>query len=119
MPGVTSASRDLKKLLGNPKIIFVLGKFEKLKFKFFTGGPASGKGTQCELIKKEYGVVHLSTGNMLRAAVAAGTEVGIAAKEYMNAGKLVPDEVIIGVVSSSLLFMKRIWVFIWQVGSFE
>ncbi len=66
------------------------------------GAPASGKGTQCELIKEKYGVTHLSTGDMLRAAVAAGSEVGTLAKEYMDAGKLVPDEVIIGVVSSSL-----------------
>lgn len=63
------------------------------------GAPASGKGTQCELIKEKYGVVHLSTGDMLRAAVAAGTEVGMQAKDFMDAGKLVPDEVIIGVVS--------------------
>jgi hypothetical protein len=63
------------------------------------GAPASGKGTQCEIIKKNYGVVHLSTGDMLRAAVAAGTEVGKQAKEFMDAGKLVPDSVIIGVVS--------------------
>ena len=63
------------------------------------GAPASGKGTQCELIKEKYGVVHLSTGDMLRAAVAAGTEVGKQAKDFMDAGKLVPDEVIIGVVS--------------------
>jgi adenylate kinase len=63
------------------------------------GAPASGKGTQCELIKEKYGVVHLSTGDMLRAAVAAGTEVGKMAKDFMDAGKLVPDEVIIGVVS--------------------
>jgi adenylate kinase len=66
------------------------------------GAPASGKGTQCEIIKKNYGVVHLSTGDMLRAAVAAGTDVGKAAKEYMDAGKLVPDEVIIGVVKDRL-----------------
>lgn len=62
------------------------------------GAPASGKGTQCENIKKHYGVVHLSTGDMLRAAVQAKTPVGVAAKEYMDAGKLVPDDVIIGVV---------------------
>ena len=66
------------------------------------GAPASGKGTQCELIQSRYGVVHLSTGDMLRAAVSAGTDVGMSAKEYMDSGKLVPDEVIIGVVSSVL-----------------
>ena len=65
------------------------------------GAPASGKGTQCEMIKKDYGVVHLSTGDMLRAAVADGTDVGVKAKEFMDAGKLVPDEVIIGVVSTN------------------
>lgn len=63
------------------------------------GAPASGKGTQCEIIKEKFGVVHLSTGDMLRAAVAAGTEVGQLAKEYMDSGRLVPDDVIIGVVS--------------------
>ena len=57
------------------------------------------QGTQCEIIKEKFGVVHLSTGDMLRAAVAAQTEVGKAAKEFMDSGKLVPDEVIIGVVS--------------------
>ena len=66
------------------------------------GAPASGKGTQCELIKEKYGVTHLSTGDMLRAAVAAGSEVGTLAKEYMDAGKLVPDEVIIAIVSTRL-----------------
>jgi len=66
------------------------------------GAPASGKGTQCEIIKKEYGVVHLSTGDMLRAAVSEGTEVGKQAKEFMDAGMLVPDEVIIGVVADRL-----------------
>ena len=64
------------------------------------GAPASGKGTQCEKIKEKFGLVHLSTGDMLRAAVAAGTDVGKKAKEFMDSGKLVPDEVIIGVVSS-------------------
>jgi cytidylate kinase len=68
-----------------------------------SGAPASGKGTQCEIIKEKFGVVHLSTGDMLRAAVAAQTQVGIAAKEYMDSGRLVPDNVIIGVVSSLLI----------------
>lgn len=62
------------------------------------GAPASGKGTQCEKIKESFGVVHLSTGDMLRAAVAAGTNVGKEAKSYMDSGKLVPDSTIIGVV---------------------
>ncbi|KAL3792397.1 hypothetical protein ACHAWO_000978 [Cyclotella atomus] len=75
------------------------GKAPKL---IIAGAPASGKGTQCELIKEKYGVVHLSTGDMLRAAVAAGTEVGKMAKDFMDAGKLVPDEVIIGVVKDRL-----------------
>ena len=65
------------------------------------GAPASGKGTQCEIIKEKYGVVHLSTGDMLRAAVVDQTDVGKLAKEYMDSGKLVPDEVIIKVVSKS------------------
>jgi adenylate kinase len=66
------------------------------------GAPASGKGTQCEIIQAKYGVVHLSTGDMLRAAVAAGTDVGRQAKDFMDSGKLVPDEVIIGVVRGLL-----------------
>jgi len=66
------------------------------------GAPASGKGTQCAFIKEKYGVVHLSTGDMLRAAVVAGTDVGKQAKDFMDSGKLVPDEVIIRVVTSRL-----------------
>ena len=67
------------------------------------GAPASGKGTQCEKIREKFGVVHLSTGDMLRAAVAAGTDVGKEAKAYMDSGKLVPDSTIIGVVRLSTL----------------
>ena len=66
------------------------------------GAPASGKGTQCEIIQEEFGVVHLSTGDMLRAAVTAGTEVGVQAKEFMDSGKLVPDDVIIGIIRDRL-----------------
>jgi hypothetical protein len=74
------------------------GKHGKINI-IIAGAPASGKGTQCEVIKEEFGVVHLSTGDMLRAAVAAKTDVGKKAKDYMDNGKLVPDEVIIGIVS--------------------
>jgi len=76
-------------------------KSQPLKM-IISGAPASGKGTQCEIIKDNFDVVHLSTGDMLRAAVAAQTEVGILAKEYMDSGKLVPDDVIIGVVKDRL-----------------
>lgn len=98
---------DVVRLLGYNRVNKLIQKGERnsqssgLKL-IIAGAPASGKGTQCEHIKKEYGVVHLSTGDMLRAAVAAGSEVGTAAKEYMDAGKLVPDEVIIGVVNDRL-----------------
>ena len=66
------------------------------------GAPASGKGTQCELLKEQYGLVHLSTGDMLRAAVKDGTEVGLKAKEAMESGKLVSDDIIIGIVKDRL-----------------
>jgi len=66
------------------------------------GAPASGKGTQCAMIKEKLGCVHLSTGDMLREAVAQKTEVGMKAKGYMESGKLVPDEVIIGIVKERL-----------------
>lgn len=72
------------------------------------GAPASGKGTQCEIIKSDLGVVHLSTGDMLRAAVAAGTEVGKKAKDFMDSGKLVPDDVIIGIVSTEIETMQSL-----------
>merc|ERR1711908_111216 len=61
-----------------------------------------GKGTQCELIKEKYKVVHLSTGDMLRAAVKDETEVGKQAQGFMERGELVPDEVIIGIVKDRL-----------------
>eukprot|EP01031_Cornospumella_fuschlensis_P028576 gene28576-34497_t len=52
------------------------------------GAPAAGKGTQCEIIKSRYGLVHLSTGDILRAAVKEGTSLGMQAKAFMDAGKL-------------------------------
>ena len=66
------------------------------------GAPGAGKGTQAEIISQKLSIPTISTGNILRAAVANGTPVGLKAKEYMDAGKLVPDEVIIGVISERL-----------------
>lgn len=60
------------------------------------GPPGAGKGTQAERLTDDFNLPHISTGNMLRQAVSEGTELGKQAKEYMDAGKLVPDEVIIG-----------------------
>ena len=62
------------------------------------GPPGCGKGTQAERLKTREGLLHLSTGDLLRAAVAAGTPLGLRAKPLMAAGKLVPDEIVIGLV---------------------
>ena len=62
------------------------------------GGPGAGKGTQANYIKDKYAIPQISTGDMLRAAVKAGTDLGKEAKGYMDSGGLVPDEVIIGLV---------------------
>lgn len=67
-----------------------------------SGAPASGKGTQCELIVEKYGVVHISTGDMLRAAVKAGTQLGVEAKSYMDTGKLVPDDLVISMLKERI-----------------
>jgi adenylate kinase len=66
------------------------------------GGPGAGKGTQANFIKDNYQIPQISTGDMLRAALKEGTELGLKAKEYMDAGKLVPDDVIIGLVKERI-----------------
>jgi adenylate kinase len=66
------------------------------------GKQGAGKGTQCSRLARHYVVPHISTGDMFRAAVRQGTEFGKKAKEYMDAGELVPDEVVIGVVGERL-----------------
>ncbi len=66
------------------------------------GGPGAGKGTQANFIKEKFQIPQISTGDMLRAAVKAGTELGKEAKKFMDAGGLVPDEVIIGLVKERI-----------------
>ena len=66
------------------------------------GAPGAGKGTQAEILCKKLGIPSISTGNILRAAVKDGTEMGLKAKSFMDAGQLVPDEVIIGIVGERL-----------------
>lgn len=66
------------------------------------GPPGAGKGTQAEIIVEMTGKPQISTGDMLRSAVSQGTELGLEAREYMEAGKLVPDQVIIGLIEDRL-----------------
>ena len=66
------------------------------------GAPGAGKGTQATFIKEKFNIPQISTGDMLRAAVKAGTQLGLEAKSYMDSGGLVPDAVIIGLVSERI-----------------
>jgi adenylate kinase len=66
------------------------------------GPPGSGKGTQSEKIVEKFGLIHLSTGNLLRQEIADQTGLGLAAKSFMDKGQLVPDEVVIGMIDSCI-----------------
>ena len=66
------------------------------------GPPGSGKGTQSEMLIAKYGLVHLSTGNLLRQEITDKTPLGVEAKKFMDKGQLVPDEVVIGMIDSCL-----------------
>jgi adenylate kinase len=66
------------------------------------GAPGAGKGTQAENIEKAKGIPQISTGNILKAAVKAGTEIGLKAKSFMDSGALVPDEVVIGILKERI-----------------
>ncbi|XP_009775736.1 adenylate kinase 5, chloroplastic [Nicotiana tabacum] len=85
----------------NHKIKVICARSEPLKV-MISGAPASGKGTQCELIVQKFGLVHISTGDLLRAELSAGTDIGNKAKEYMNSGRLVPDEIVTAMVTARL-----------------
>ncbi|MFV0592953.1 MAG: adenylate kinase [Draconibacterium sp.] len=66
------------------------------------GPPGAGKGTQAEFLIKSYGLIHLSTGEILRQEIAAGTELGIEAKKFMDKGELVPDHLVIKMIETIL-----------------
>ena len=66
------------------------------------GAPGAGKGTQAEILSRKFGIPSISTGNILRAAMKKGTPVGLRAKAFVESGKLVPDDVIIGIVEERL-----------------
>ncbi len=68
----------------------------------FLGPPGAGKGTQAQRLCQKMGIPQISTGDMLRAAIAAGTQTGLKAKAFMDAGQLVPDEVVIAIVKERL-----------------
>ncbi len=72
----------------------------------FFGPPGVGKGTQAKLLAQEFNIAHISTGDMLRSAVAEGTDLGKKAKAIMDAGQLVPDDIMIGIVRDVLTSPK-------------
>ncbi len=69
----------------------------------FLGAPGAGKGTQAEIISEKFGIPTISTGNIIREALKNGTEMGLKAKAYTEAGQLVPDEVVIGIIKERLV----------------
>ncbi len=68
----------------------------------FLGAPGAGKGTHAEILSKDVGIPQISTGNIIREALKSGTEMGLKAKAYIEAGNLVPDEVVIGIIRERL-----------------
>src|SRR5262249_24185806 len=82
-----------------PRADSIWGHFMKL---ILLGPPGAGKGTQAQRLVDKHGIVQLSTGDMLRAAVKSGTPVGLRAKDIMDRGELVPDEVVVAIVSDRI-----------------
>ena len=77
-------------------------KFEIMINLILFGPPGSGKGTQAERLKEHFQLLHISTGDLLRSEIANGTALGLAAKEFMDAGQLVPDAVVIGMLGGAV-----------------
>ena len=83
----------------------------------FLGPPGSGKGTQAIRVAEKLNIVHLSTGDMLREAVKAGTELGQKAEGYMKRGELVPDDLIIGLIEDEMSYgpmIDTVTAFLWD-----
>ena len=80
----------------------------------FFGPPAAGKGTQAKIIESTHGLRQLSTGDMLRAQISDGTELGLAAKKIMDEGKLVSDEIVIGMIADNMEKNKKAKGFIFD-----
>ena len=76
----------------------------------FLGPPGAGKGTQANLFCKKYGLIHLSTGDLLREEVSSGSVLGIKAAEIMNKGELVSDELVLSIVEGRLVNIKEGWL---------
>jgi adenylate kinase len=100
---VASAGNGLRIELTNSAIADSQSDIENVPMRIvFLGPPGAGKGTQAQRLKGLLNIAHLSTGEMLRDAEEAGTELGHEAASYMNAGKLVPDAVVVGIVRDRL-----------------
>lgn len=84
------------------KVVSLGSEPEPLKL-MISGAPASGKGTQCQLITKKYNLVHIAAGDLLRAEISVGSEKGKLAKEYMEKGQLVPNEIVVMMVKDRLM----------------
>lgn len=92
----------LPRNLPNFQVVSFGGEPEPLRV-MISGAPASGKGTQCQLITAKYNLVHIAAGDLLRAEISAGSEKGKKAKEYMEKGQLVPNEIVVMMVKDRLL----------------
>ncbi len=77
----------------------------------FLGAPGSGKGTQAKRLAKKYDLEHISTGDILREAIEARTEIGLAAKRFMDAGEFVPDDVILDLIKEELTKRRKDFIF--------